>query len=127
MQKQASPVAIVIAIIVLVVVLFLIWKFTLGKSKPTVAGEPTLPESPLLEPGGANVWRALMMRGHQLHVGDRALSRMPGQSTTMLFSKVLSRPPWFMKPQIGTLYRMLPYTSVPDVGSSRYTPQVKFG
>ena len=36
MQKQASPAVIAIAVIVLIVVLFVIWKFTLGK-KPAPA------------------------------------------------------------------------------------------
>ena len=35
MQKQASPAVIAIAVIVLIVVLFIIWKFTLGKKTGT--------------------------------------------------------------------------------------------
>ncbi len=55
-QKQTSPVAIVIAIIVVLVVLWVIYKFTLGKPKPTETGAEAYPgvpsDRPLGEPLG---------------------------------------------------------------------------
>ncbi len=50
MQKQATPVMIAIAVIVLIVVLFVIYKFTLGKSggaggEATVGPPPDLQQS----------------------------------------------------------------------------------